>query len=169
MPLLHKDLILTLALTPVSRGVLAGSNPQLRVADTLPLTPSVEEWRAELGAHPATAHACTKWHNTERSGVFQNPPTPSSQLRPVPKQPSSGLRRQRGRKPKVATPGSLQPWNTERRTLRARPGPQTGCTLLKKVPDSKALKLALLGQALGNVLPRAKGAWPLYQESLSWL
>lgn len=114
MPLLHKDLILTLALTPVSRGVLAGSNPQLRVADTLPLTPSVKEWRAELGAHPATAQACTKWHNTERSGVFQNPPTPSSQLRPVPKQPSSGLRRQRGRKPKVATPGSLQPWNTER-------------------------------------------------------
>lgn len=37
-PLLHMDLLLALALTPVSRGVLTGSNPQARVADTLPLT-----------------------------------------------------------------------------------------------------------------------------------
>lgn len=56
---------------------------------------------------------------------------------------------------------------TGRSTQRARP--QTGCTLLKKVPDSKAPRLALLGQALENVLPKARGAWPLYQESLPWL
>ena len=83
------------------------------------------ERRAELGAHPATAQARTQWNNTLKDlGFFKIPHLPPSQ-----KQPRSGLGRQRGRKSRVATPGSLQLRDTGHRTQRARP--QFGCVLLK--------------------------------------
>lgn len=70
--------------------VFAGSNPQPGVVKYHLSHLQAGEWRTELGVHPATGQAHAKWKNTDRSGVFQSLPTPSSQLNATQKQRGSG-------------------------------------------------------------------------------
>lgn len=68
------------------------------------------------GRSRGTRLAHIQWNNTLKDlGFFKIP-----QLSPLQKHPSPGLRRQNGRILKVATPGSLQPWDTGLRAQRAR-------------------------------------------------